>query len=447
MQHISTIVEACLLVQVAVLALLAQKLRWKAPGALGFLFMVTTFIYHGLTEIVQAIFPDRNVYRSLVGDEPRNFWMVVITAAMVSFTACYLYWHSKRTCRTLLQDLRRELAMAYFTKWPVMLALGLGGLVLTLVRKNTDQSSYWAGGLADQFTTLALSISIAGLSLNTNRRNIVLLFTGFFILMASSGSRNEIITVILVAAAALYRYGIKIRMRLALPLALVGLLVLFSISLGRSQYGRFNNGENLIQRLDIIASSVQQPINGEDILNDTVYRFDGNTFGAMVLERQQWQNYGLTGFREAWSTISYVIPSFINRSKLSTEVYERNEEAYQDNFFVFNDEIDYISDFWSLLIGYAGWVGTILIAGILGLICTWIDNWLAQTPTQIAYLTGITLSAIPANLELGIAGIPYTIRGMLLLLAVAELLKWGRRRRRIHPFAPVDRPAVVTTVE
>jgi hypothetical protein len=161
----------------------------------------------------------------------------------------------------------------------------------------------------------------------------------------------------------------------------------------------------------------------DSILDDSVYRFDGNSYGAMVVGKQD-QGYGITGANQFLSTIAYMVPSFLNRGKLETEFYLRNEEAYQDNFFGFDDKVDYLSVFWSVLIGYIGWIGLLVTAPFLGWGFAALDNWLARTASITSYLCGVTLSAIPLMMELGIAGVPGTLRGLAAILLAAHASKF-----------------------
>ncbi len=110
-------------------------------------------------------------------------------------------------------------------------------------------------------------------------------------------------------------------------------------------------------------------------MNDTIYRFDGNSYGAMVLERQL-GGYGFTGLNQVLATISYNLPSFLNPDKLQGDVYMRNEEAYQDVFYGLPEDVDYISDFWSILLGYSCILGLLMIAPIVGyLLARLIRGW------------------------------------------------------------------------
>jgi len=125
-----------------------------------------------------------------------------------------------------------------------------------------------------------------------------------------------------------------------------------------------------------------------------------------------------------------MIPSFIYRGKLDLDEYLRNEEGYVVDFYGF-PSIDYMSDFWTILLCYVGPWGLLVCAFILGWLCACLDNWLSKTSAVIPYLIGLALSEIPANLEQGfLSSILDTGRTLLVLVPLVWLLSRRRHKPR-----------------
>ena len=433
------IMAVCVAIQCGVLVMLVLRLGRQSLGRLGFLLMATAFCYHGLTEIVQAVFPGRNSYRIFTDTRSMDLWLIVITSVMVLFTAVYL-WHINVRAGAInrLGLLRAALSRTFLVRWPILLGMGAVGLVLTIVEPSAESGTgYWAGGLADQFTVLLLALSLSTLCLTTSGRRTLFLFACYSILIVGYGARNRVLVMMAMAVSAIARYGQRIPIKTLLGLGLIVALCFTAISISRKEYGRFVHGESFGQRLAIIGASAGNPEEHADaILDDTVYRFDGNSYGALVLERQ-FEGYGTTGLAEVLNTIGYVTPAFINSSKMTSDGTQRNEKGYQCNFYDLGFDVDYVSDLWNLMVGYIGWAGMLLLAPAFGYGMAALDNWLASSITIESYLSGITLSYIPVSLELGVAGIPYTLRGLaFLLLANKVIATWHLKhsaRKKVTP--------------
>lgn len=426
----SLVVAFCIIVQAVALFVLVHRLKGRFLGKIGFLLMAITFLYHGMTEIAQAIFPGLNPYTSYVTPDALDRWVALITIAMSLFICAYLLT-LRRQPPASLPRLLDSLAGAYLLKWPVLLGSGVLGLALIMARRADSIGSYWIDGLADQFTILLLGLSLATLCLITKRNRILWIFLGYAVMMTAYGNREPLLLVTVVALYALYRYGARVPIRMFFVGAMVLGLCFSAISTSRQSTGRFAGGEDIGERVKRLSQPGLDGASAVDsVLGDTIYRFDGNSYGAMILEKQE-AGYGFTGFPQVMSTINYMMPSFINVDKLDTQAYMRNEEAYQDVFYQIPDDIDYISDFWTIMLGYIGAVGLLLAAPVVGWSVALLDSKLEASTSPTWYITGISLSLLALNIEGGLAGIPYTLRGLVLLLTVAKLMTWRRRGKKV----------------
>jgi hypothetical protein len=375
------------------------------------------------------LFPGHNSYREDIATESVITWTALLTGGLVLFTITYLYKIDFTIKKNQLIELINQLNGSFLLQWPVLLALGVPSFLFILLRAQTDApGGYWSSGLAYQFTPLLLALSFATMCIKTNGRGFLLIFAGFSILLIASGSRYEILTTALLAISAMTRAGVRLPRRTLIAVAATIALFFAAISVSRETYGRFNAGESFTVRLEAIGEAIISPenISTEQILDDTVYRFDGNSFGAMIMERQS-DGYEITGLGQAMATVGYMIPSFLYRGKLDLEEYLRNEEGYAVEFYAF-PRVDYMSDFWTLMLAYVGPWGLLVCASILGWVCAGLDNWLSRTPKVIPYIIGLGVSSIPVHLEAGfLANILDQLRTLVVLIVVAWLVSQRRR--------------------
>ena len=427
----SPIIAICVVLQASVLCVAIRQVRGRFLGKLGCLFILMSFAYHGFTEIMQTVFPDRNVlYRSLVTVEALDEWVMIVTGAIALFAAVYLHRLRRYNRQDHLQAVLSSLSTSALMRWPVLLGIGLLGFGVRVALSDAAMTQGTVAGLAVQFTLLSFVLAMGGLCLNAPPRKMILVSALFCGLLAITGARSQVFFLLLMSLSLIVRYGGDVRARTVLSAGALIALCFIAISGSRGAYGRFSDDDGVAQRLDALGSGIRFQELADSIIDDSVYRFDGNSYGAMVAGKQD-QGYGITGANQFLNTIAYMIPSFLNRGKLETEFYLRNEEAYQDNFFGFDDKLDYLSVFWSVLIGYIGWIGLLVTAPFLGWGFAALDNWLARTASITSYLCGVTLSAIPLIMELGIAGIPGTLRGLAAILLLAHASKFLRKRSSI----------------
>jgi len=409
-------------IQIALLVAMVMRLRKRSLGSIGFLLLAATFVYHGLTEFAQVLFPDRNPYRDMTTTAGVANFTLLMSVAMTLFTLTYLL-RLRRPAHFSFRELLERLDRTYLLKWPVLIGLGVPSFIF-LLRSQADLNSggYWTAGLAYQFTPIILTLSFATICLKLAGRYFLSVFIVFSILLIASGSRFEVIATALLAISAMVRYRVSLPVRTLLVISIILLVSMIAITASRGTYGRFNSGESLSFRLGAIATAIASPddIRLDEILDDTIYRFDGNSFGALILERQS-DGYGVTGMTQVITTLKYMIPSFLYPNKLDLEEYQRNEEAYAVEFYAL-PEIDYASDFWTMLLCYGGSWGLLMCGLVLGWVVAGIDNWLSGSSDPTAYIVGLGISTLPANLELGVAGAIYILRALAVLAVVAWLV-------------------------
>jgi len=304
-------------VQAAVLIFLAFKLGRSLLGKLGFLLMGATFFYHGFTEIVQGLFPDNNLYRSMTDDASVASFIQLIAAGMIVFTFTYLMTLNRRSSGVRLQVLIDRLKKAYLLDGTVLLAMSLPTFVVVFLRV-TQVEGYWVPGLAEQFTVYMLVIALVTLCIKLKGRGFFGWLLGFSLIIITAGSRTFVAWAVVTTLATLVRYGIRLPARWIAFTGVCLVAAFLIVSSSRGAYGRFNPEQGFLERLKIFSETIntQPNLTGDSgaVLADTVYRFDGNSYGAIILEKQS-QGYGVTGLTQLGWTMAIMTPSFIYQGK------------------------------------------------------------------------------------------------------------------------------------
>jgi hypothetical protein len=143
----------------------------------------------------------------------------------------------------------------------------------------------------------------------------------------------------------------------------------------------------------------------------------------MILDKQS-QGYPITGLAQLGSTIGYMIPSFLYPDKLNLRVEDRNEEAYTTAFYQLPEDVDFVSDLWSLLLSYSGAVGLLICFACFGFLLSRLDNWLITESSAVAYLAGFFAAMAPFALEQSVSGLIYLGRGFVTLLILDRVLSF-----------------------
>lgn len=420
----SLLTIAGLFIQLLVLTIFIRKLGRQCIASVGFLMMLVTFFYHGLTEFMQAAFPGLNVYRDMTEQVYLDYFILLVSVGMLFFTLCYFTRRPAQISPRRLDEVIGSLSTSFLLKWPVLIGVALPSFLLIALRDQNEAINYWAGGLSDQFTAILLVVGFSTVCIRLRGRNFFFMICGFAVLLITAGSRTLIVIATATAISVLSRCGVRVPLRSIATGGLAVGLCFGILSTTRGSYGRFTSGESFVARLDAIATSTGTSGDAESkdaILSDTVYRFDGNSYGAMILQKQM-QGFGITGVEQLVSTVEYMIPSFLFPQKLALDLEMRNEEAYADSFYQLSEDVDYISDLWSLLLGYAGSAGLLICFALSGFIFAALDNRLTTKSSSYYYLAGVFLTLLPLNMEQGVSGIIYLARAFTAIAALEWLL-------------------------
>jgi hypothetical protein len=435
----NTAVFLSVLAQIGLVVFMAVRLGRLCLGRIGFLFVVASFAYHGLPEILLACFPNStsDAYRDYTDPGYLTWWILLVTLGLITFGGAYLLTaRNPVNADVRYSSLIAQLDKVYLLRWQMIVALAVPDFLFVALSAQ-DSGGYWLTGLSAEYVPYLVALSFATFALKYKGRGFEIAALFYIALMALSGERSRVLGPVILTLSALARYGIVLSWRrLVVAAVLVG-SGFVAISLTRSLNGRFAVGEGLDDRLSAIAGGITEAADSVNtaVLDDTVYRVDGNSFAAIILERQQSQGYASTGFTQLIATIRYMIPSFLFRSKMALDVSLRDEEGYDDWFYDLPD-VDWLPTVWGSLLCYAGPFGLVVFAALLGWTAGQVDNWLFTIPTVNSYLIGIWISLIPLTIEWGVSAIIVSLRGMLPVLLVGLIgsrLAFGGARLKPTP--------------
>jgi hypothetical protein len=252
----ATVLFGLTLEAIAVLALLiCLRSRWLA--SCGGLFIAVAFLYHGLFEIIQRVFPGHDFYRAftLFKRDDVDDWTVLAGGAMLCFAAAYLLTSYGLGPRR--QRMARVPTVSRVPVWGVLLTLGIVSQLSVL---SGWEGGYWMASFAGYLGRLLFVMGCAGLVLRKGPSYAVPVALGSSLLLALSGARSAVVLHVVLLLIMLKRLDIRVRLSrlVAVGLAVVALVVL--ISAARVRSGRLNEQigtQALADRMQWLSSGSQ----------------------------------------------------------------------------------------------------------------------------------------------------------------------------------------------
>jgi hypothetical protein len=179
---------------------------------------------------------------------------------------------------------------------------------------------------------------------------------------------------------------------------------------------------------------------GQAVLNDLVYRFDCNSYGALILDGLN-RDIEPIGPATLVNNAALGIPSFINQGKLSTSLADRNEEIYINLRFGLDIYEDWLPGVLGTLVAYWGPVGLLILAMLLGVMYAAAERFIRKTSTPWRLVVALGLAQCALLYEVGPQVYFVQFRGAVTITVAVVLLRW------VKPILPRIRRARVTTSE
>ena len=400
--------------------------RWLSH--VGAIFLAIAVGYHGLTEILQWVFPgSRNSYRKFVFQSQIDNWIVIASVALLLYTAAYVF---------VIRRARPMDTTRYFGGinpiWLIaaiapLVTLTVAGSAVTAYRTpeiRETSSEYLLGGLTQQFIVLVVGLAGASLVVKRGPHWLLPTLVAESAMLSLGGERRSVIFLCIITLYGLQLAGVKLpRKSLAIGIVTAAVLVL-AVSASRDVVGRddFGEGQGAEQRTNALVvggSALGSSTGWSGVKDETVYRLDGNTFGAMMDTRLR-DGVPAVGIATVWNTLKLSVPSFLYPQKIYQPIQARDEETYLIYHFSIG-YFDYIPGVLGTVISYQGRWALIVIASLLGAGFAGIDRVVRhrQTPARLAFGSGMVLGVL--LYEQGPTGLIISARGALALAAIIWL--------------------------
>ena len=438
--------------QAAAMLLVCGFVRRPWIGNTGFLFLVMAVLYHGVTEIAQALFPGHNFYRLLISQSELNHSVMILSSGILVFAVTYVFVSRIRISR--FSPLRNSYVPPQWRlpPWQFMLAVAAPLYFATLIGQRNSAMGYWLTGLSDQFLMLTLAMATLVFLIHFRGRFLLVVMPLQIALLVLIGQRATVAVALVMVLSALARSRIRIKPGQAA--VLIGVLVagVLSISLTRLVAGREAFQEaTLASRLGAVTSSLQdlfagkQSDTGRGILDDFVYRFDGNAFPALISGALD-AGIAPAGFGTIANNMALVIPQFLNPVKLQSTLESRDEEYFTVYHYGLpgadlSPPIDYLPTTLTMFYSYYGLVIYLILVPLAGTAFAVIDKWLWQRNDLVRVTVGLALTYCVLYFEQGTTVYFVVFRGVLIFVFVIFALNRFRmivsqllyRKTQAHP--------------
>jgi hypothetical protein len=432
-----------LAMQAGSLLIILRRAKRGRLSNFGFLFILIACAYHGVTEIIQLIFPDYNMYRTLVDQQAAYNWLFKVSAAILALSIVYSVVHAQvEKPAPVGRKKAGLLSNARLPSWRFLLILATPVYLATIFGKLNPESElgYWATGLSQQYMYLAIVLTSIVFVLNKVPRYLfpVLLLQSFAVFLI--GSRFFIVGSAILLVGTVQRYGYKLkRSQLAVAFGLMALMAV-TISLSRDVIGR---PTSVVERILGYKAGFSLHESPETytvaIKNDFVYRLDGNSFPAMVNQQLE-MGLPRAGLRSLYNDIWLVVPRFLNPAKLDSDETLRDEKMYLAVHYRIPLGTDYIPTTLGVLFSYYGFSSLMIGAVLIGLSLALLDHWLDRTRSLFSLLIGIGWMTCILLMEQGVGIYLITFRGILVLfLFLSFAMTIFKPRKRVLAIPTTNR--------
>jgi hypothetical protein len=304
--------------------------------------------------------------------------------------------------------------------WCITVSYALTGGTLS----SHDSDNYVTGGLSRTLLPVISIVSVILLARYTNRPTLCLI--GCVSVLAVVGSRSLAAIVAIGSVTLLQRLGVRLSWRsLAVGGAGVGAII-SAVTLVRSAGLRVETFDDFETRFDKLATwsaSPRELSNAERFIADVVYRLDGNSFCALMLQRQ----LGLTetlsvGFGIIDTATLTAMPAMLAPTKHDRPISVLNEEERVMVAYDLPDD-DYLPTLAATPMAGLGPVGFLTLSFLAGLLARAADDLLsADRLASLVLLAGLVTSLLAYDQML--QAVIVQMRSTLVLVALIIGLKF-----------------------
>jgi hypothetical protein len=423
-----------LVIQIVALGLLFAKLGRTWFRHLGAIFILMAVLYHGVGEILIALFPSENPYRPLFDPKYVGQFVLLVSMAILVLTIAYVWAIGKRPGPVPPADTPGAALTKRIFDYRLMLLVTVPLLILTLGGQGYGSNGGLNGGagigttlgLTQQFFILGIVLSGFGFVMRFGRRWIFPVLVAQSLTLAVTGQRFPILIGAVMLIYALSLLGMKFERRLVFGLVVLVLLA-WVITASRAAEGRYATTSAASVRLTFLTTGLSNLFTsstGQGLAFTLGYRLDGNSYGAMSLEALD-NGSSPVGLTPLKNDVLLAIPSFLNPSKDRTAVEDRSEKLYVEHHLPIpelqtsaGNYLDILPTQLGALTGILGPIGLFFAAFALGLAFAALDRWLRRGLGPMRILVSLGVLYCVLDYEGSWDTYTTTARGILLLLAL-----------------------------
>ncbi len=433
-----------LIIQSLLLIIVLFLFRRRVLAYTGTLFFLMMFIYHGLPEILNILFPEYNFFRNLVtNEETVGETVLLLTAAMFLYMITYVFCLGKRIKFNFKPELLTKARYVFDNNRKPLIIIALIFYFIGAYYRIKGEFSeipvsaeYWIIGAEMYFGNILFLLAFVSLILARNRFFPLAIVIGIQIIIGiTTTARSAALLTMLITLIFVQHFGFSLRKRTVLGLLLVALASVSLISITRGIESRqYIMEQSKTKRLALFlrtpsTSSIQDA--WVSLLNDFVYRFDGNSSNALILDRLK-QGFEPVWFKPLLIDFSLQIPRALYESKLEGDITARDAKAYMFSNFGYRQEVDYLQGWLGYLLASFGIYGLLFSMIILGFMMAVLDKWFIRTSSFF----GITMYFIVVYntifYELTPSGLLSFLRTFVVLFVIFSIKEYLYPKLRLH---------------
>lgn len=419
----------------------------------GALLLLVAVAYHGATEIVQAVFPGRNVFRQYVTQGQIDVWVFLVSGALLLYAVAYALALGRKHRATSPATVSVEgLSLKWFLLVTVpVIWMALNGFAFMAGNGATSRASmndYLLSGLVVQFVIVLLAVCSALAIIRVGTRWALPVLLAQSALVATVGARSMVVIACVMALYGAALAGVRIPRKQLVSAGLIVVVLGMTISASRAVEGRtpFDAEAGAGQRIaalgvGLTALPTRQGM--DHVLDDFVYRLDGNMFGARVLAALE-RGARPVGAETFENNLRLAIPSSIYPAKLRSSSLDRNEKDFFAARFGLpsTSQTDVLPTVWGTMVGYGGPFVLLVLSALLGLAVARVDRWITRGSSPLFFILGLGIVQFVLSYERGWQAFFVQMRGVVLLVAAVGIVLVVRRslvsRRGAAPTDELD---------
>jgi len=418
----------------------------RRPGAL---LLGMAVLGHGITEVMQWVWPGMNRFRAYVSQAQIDAWVILVSATILLYAIAYALIVRRSIAdpapatraERRLSGLRLRWLLLVTTPLLILTWQGRGALQPVAPGQQASRDHYASVGLAGEFLVPLIAVIGAVVLIRYGSRWLIPTLTIESLVLVAAGTRSMIVTACLLTLVGAALRGVVPSRRQTAAIIMLVTFFTFVISATRAAVGRetFTADQGASERLDGLTKGLGEigsERSRDAILDDLVYRFDENSYGAMILQAVRHGTVPI-GLASVGNAILLVVPSFLAPEKLSSSLEDRNEEAYLDRQFGISQAVDWLPGVFGAMVGWLGPWGLLILGPLLGVGLAAAETFALRRASTSRWLVAMGLAQVALLYASGPQTLIVLMRGPVLAAAAfgvaATVRRTMRRRPPAHP--------------